>query len=331
MPTRMSEIAVDAIRTDGGTQQRPIIHAVVQHYKELRQDGVGLPAIEVVSDGTDYWLWDGYHRLAAAKELKKATIQAHVTQGTQRDAVWLSYSANRAHGMPRPSGTAKRIIEQILCDPEWSQTALSKIAEHVGVSRQYVQQAKNDFISRTEGGNDDEEGEKNHTGDVENAEKGASTCTLRQVGIVQIPVRACTVKVQSRTGKIYEQQSQEKQAGSDAPVDADGVAIPEHLRPVFAAREQFQEFVQAVSVLKGQVRRAITANPQAFSQFNENAFRSATENIHSLLSLSGPFIVCSYCGGVESAKCRACKGSGFLNKAQSQCVPEEYRKAREAK
>lgn len=107
--------------------------------------------------------------------------------------------------------------------------------------------------------------------------------------------------------------------------DADGRAIPEHLREVFVVAEQFQRFAQTLSTLKGQVRQAVEADPVAWSRFSENAFRAAVAKAHDLLALSGPFIVCAYCGASDSDNCRACKGTGFLTRAQARCVPKEMR------
>jgi len=107
--------------------------------------------------------------------------------------------------------------------------------------------------------------------------------------------------------------------------DADGREIPAHLVGVFGAQEQFERFAQTLSTLKGRVKQAVEANPVAWSQFNENAFRAAIEKARDQLTLSGPFVVCSYCGGSDSDKCRACKGSGFLSRAKARCAPKELR------
>lgn len=112
----------------------------------------------------------------------------------------------------------------------------------------------------------------------------------------------------------------------EIPKDAAGRAIPKNLRAVFEKSEQFKCFAQTVSTLKGQVRQAIEADPVVWSQFSENAFRAALDKCHDLLCLSGPHIVCPYCGGDQPENCKGCKGSGFLSKAQARCVPEEMRR-----
>jgi hypothetical protein len=109
------------------------------------QDVVEFPPIEIVSNGVNFWLWDGFHRLECARRRDQKAIAAYVTKGTLRDAIWLSFSANREHGLPRQKGVAKQIIEKILMDKSWSKKSLSAIAKHVGVTRQYVTQVRDEF------------------------------------------------------------------------------------------------------------------------------------------------------------------------------------------
>jgi len=111
----------------------------------------------------------------------------------------------------------------------------------------------------------------------------------------------------------------------EPPKDDDGREIPAHLIVAFATQEQFKRFAQTLSTLKGQVKQAIEENPVAWSQFSENEFRSLVQRAHDLLKLSGPFIVCAYCGGSDSDKCGACKGAGFLSRAKARCAPKELR------
>lgn len=341
MSEKISEVLVSQIRIDGGTQQRPVVSGMVEHYKELRQDGIELPPIDVVYDGANYWVWDGFHRLESAKAAKKKAIRCAVTKGTQQEAVWLSYSANKAHGMQRPQGTVKRIIEQIFCNPAYAKISLSEIARHVGASRRYVQMVRDEFLLRTEGGHDDESPVEqseslksdqvvtNRVCDTENAEKGCECSHPLESNSrhEKSTKRADSIEVKSSTGKTYEQKSQEKKTATTQPAmkDEDGRVIPDHLHGVFRERETFEALAQQASQLKAAVKKAAEDSPVAWGRFNENNFRSLMQQVYDLLKLSGPSIVCSYCGGVESDKCRACKGTGFLNRAQARCVPVEMR------
>lgn len=61
-----------------------------------------LPVLDVFwIEGRDgWWLVDGWHRLAAAKELGLAYIEANTHQGTFDDALEFAYDANLKHGRP---------------------------------------------------------------------------------------------------------------------------------------------------------------------------------------------------------------------------------------
>jgi len=135
-------IRLDLISLEEGTQQRPLDEDVVSRYLSLMADGTKCSPVEAVSDGVNFWLWDGFHRCECAYRRGDKTIAAYVAKGTLRDAIWLSFSANRDHGLPRQRGVAQKIVEQILTDKAWAKKSLSAIARHVGVTQGYVSQIK---------------------------------------------------------------------------------------------------------------------------------------------------------------------------------------------
>jgi len=49
-----------------------------------------MPPVQVVHDGTAHWLWEGFHRIEAAKQAGMKGIAVEITKGTQRDAFRLS-------------------------------------------------------------------------------------------------------------------------------------------------------------------------------------------------------------------------------------------------
>jgi len=67
----------------------------------MAANGDEFPPVQVVYDGAEYWLWDGFHRLHARKRNGLYTVPAIVRQGTRRDAVLLSVGANATHGFRR--------------------------------------------------------------------------------------------------------------------------------------------------------------------------------------------------------------------------------------
>ncbi|WP_162660719.1 hypothetical protein [Tuwongella immobilis] len=100
--------------------------------------GDEFPPIGVVYDGTEYWLWDGFHRMAAAKQAGLATIAAELTEGTWRDALLLSVGANKVHGQRRWWPDAMRAAVMLLQDEEWGAWPDDQIAKLVGIGASEV-------------------------------------------------------------------------------------------------------------------------------------------------------------------------------------------------
>lgn len=142
-------IQVDAIRTDGGTQARAGMDGgTVYEYAESMKNGAQFPAVTVYYDGSDYWLADGFHRIAAAKECGLDEFEADVKQGTLRDAILHSVGANSTHGLRRSRQDKRRAIERLLLDDEWVNWSDREIARRTGTSHPMVANVR-DSLERT--------------------------------------------------------------------------------------------------------------------------------------------------------------------------------------
>jgi hypothetical protein len=134
----MKTINALAIRIDGGTQARTELNVdKVNEYAEQMKDGAVFPPIVVFFDGKDHWLSSGFHRYFANKKLDKVSILCDVKDGTVRDAKLYAYSANQ-HGMPHTQEENRRIIQEMVLDPEWGKWSNVQIAKHIGVSSMTV-------------------------------------------------------------------------------------------------------------------------------------------------------------------------------------------------
>jgi hypothetical protein len=133
------------IRTDGGTQPRAGIDpAHVERLRDAMDAGDVLPPLTVYHDGAEYWLADGFHRLAAhaADEHSEGVVPCDVRQGTRRDAVLYSVGANRGHGLPRSREDTRRAIERLIRDEEWGRWSDREIARQVGCHNETVASAR---------------------------------------------------------------------------------------------------------------------------------------------------------------------------------------------
>ncbi len=135
----MTTLPLTSIRQDGGTQPRAILNGNwIEEYAHDMLAGAVFPPVIVFHDGTDYWLADGFHRIAAAEAAGATETEADVRQGTVRDAILFSVSANAAHGQRRTNEDKRRSVHRLLDDPEWAGWNNSKIARLCGVGETLV-------------------------------------------------------------------------------------------------------------------------------------------------------------------------------------------------
>ena len=133
----IKRLALAAIRLDDELQPRvELSEELIEEYSEAMERKADFPPVEVTYDGTDYWLWDGFHRYLAAQAVEQETILAHITSGAKQDAIWQSLSANATHGMRRNNkDKAKAICKALKVRSDETDRF---IADHVGVSPESV-------------------------------------------------------------------------------------------------------------------------------------------------------------------------------------------------
>ena len=139
------QMPVGKINTTGGTQMRAgTDDATVFEYGQamVAMGGWGtFPPAIAYHDGKDYWLADGFHRVAAFLESfpdPKRTVPVEVRAGTRRDAVLHAAGANANHGLRRTNQDKRRAVETLLRDEEWRQWSLREIARTCAVSEGFV-------------------------------------------------------------------------------------------------------------------------------------------------------------------------------------------------
>src|SRR5437899_1653988 len=110
MTVELMKLNPSLIRTDGGTQPRAELdQSRVEYLSGLLYEGITFrDPIVVFYDGENYWLADGFHRLAAIMLVIRSLIDVDIRQGTQRNAILYSIEANTRHGMPLALSDRKR-------------------------------------------------------------------------------------------------------------------------------------------------------------------------------------------------------------------------------
>lgn len=135
MPTKLS---IAKLRLNGGTQPRDELDGpTVMEYADAMDRGVEFPPVKAMYDGTDYWLYDGFHRVKAAQNIDRTTIRVDVQQGTKQDAQWESLAANKDHGLRRTQSDKRRAIKRAL-KMKGADKPNRSIARHVGCDHKTV-------------------------------------------------------------------------------------------------------------------------------------------------------------------------------------------------
>jgi hypothetical protein len=134
-----AKLRLAQIRTDGGTQPRSLIDfAAVEDYADQMKDGAKFPPVDLFYDGSEYWLADGFHRCKAAFAAGLDDIACTIHQGTQQDAQWFSFSANKSNGLRRTNEDKQRAVKAALAHPKCAGLSDNQIAKHVGVDHKTI-------------------------------------------------------------------------------------------------------------------------------------------------------------------------------------------------
>jgi transposase-like protein len=135
----MTRLPITSIRLDGGTQPRAAINVrTVSDYMADMAGGTEFPPVDVFYDGASYWLADGFHRIKAAEKANLTELACEVHQGTQQDAQWFSFGANKANGLRRTNQDKQRAVKTALQHASGASLSDEEIAQHVGVSGEMV-------------------------------------------------------------------------------------------------------------------------------------------------------------------------------------------------
>lgn len=144
-------LEISDLRRDGGLLCRAFIQVdVVAAYAASLMSGAQFPPAIAFDDGKEIWLADGYHRFAAAECIGQKTFNVDVRLGSLRDAILYvtSRGASEIQGLPHSEGDRCRVVKRLLLDPEWRKWSNDRIADHCGVSTQFVRRIRQEYFSR---------------------------------------------------------------------------------------------------------------------------------------------------------------------------------------
>jgi len=132
-------VPINEIRIDGNTQYRMVIdQPTVYNYRDAIKHDDELPLIDVIYDGKDYWLTDGFHRYHAFKLLGIKEIRVNCRNGCLRDAQIEALKANCQHGKPLTNDDKRNKVKMALKIDGFSGKSDRELAEICNVSTPFV-------------------------------------------------------------------------------------------------------------------------------------------------------------------------------------------------
>ena len=133
------EIDLDRIHIDPDCQVRTQQNKqAVTEYAESMKGGARFPPVELFED-TDtgqFFIGDGYHRIAALSELGRKTATAHIHPGGKSAAIRHALEANQKHGVRLTSADKRRAIS--IAVKTYDKLSNVEIAKICGVSESSV-------------------------------------------------------------------------------------------------------------------------------------------------------------------------------------------------
>ncbi len=354
----MAILRTAEIKRDPITQMRESSNAnIIFDFSEDIKRGDHFPAIEVFNDGENYWLSDGWYRVAAHEEAGVKEIQANVHDGTLRDATEYAMGCNGNHGRERDDLDIRKAIRTALEDEEWGKRSDAEIGRMVKISGTTVGRERKLWKEEKKNGKpkdaepQETKAEFSDNGiEKQNKDDGDANSDRESAGVGEepaIPVDGDEsgdeeVREVERGGKRYNMKTKNlggkprgrpkgkgKKKKERAEKDEEGKVIPHDLTGVFGAIEIFDNMANLISQVQGLLKKA--KDSPAGSRFRIQPIQVDLDNARKAITASTPYAVCP--GRLDQPckrSCERCGGENYLDKTQFAALPKSLRKPVEA-
>jgi len=292
--------------------------AVVAEYAALIESGITLPPVEVVYDGTDYWLTDGWQRVEAAINIGVSLIEANVTKGSRADAAWAAVTANSTHGLRRTNADKRRAVELALKHEKGKNLAAAKIAEHCGVSDKFVTSVSDSLVTAAVIPKKQTAAERAAEALADPANEGKSNREIAdEIGVGRDTVNQAASD-RNPNGSDFGQVALDPLKDQfDNELEGEVAIDFEVIPPII------KEHMKSLNSITAAINRMYTAEDRATRFLTHNRFKAAARELKSLLQSLVPHCLCPSCGGDG---CTGCRNTGWVNKlVYSTTVPEDQK------
>lgn len=331
----------------------------VADYAEAMERGDKFPAVTVFTDGAEYYLADGFHRVEALRRIGKKVVVAELQDGDFKAALLYALKANSTHGLRRTNADKRHALEMAwnareeLFGGEPSQNLL---ADTCGISRQTVVRfLESHLVTMLQGDKAEQGVNRLHPVKSENAQNGEEAPKTRSLPIrpqmagkqppqrpktPSVPVRSAApsaanpapVRRVGRDGKSYAvpvrpaapQRPKAYDHAAGVATDRFGVEVPMDLREAFKAETVRDEIEMHLRTAATLLKRAMDAKDPSVAQFRQ-ADLIDLQNAVRTAKFTKPYCVCRICQGNGRGSCSACHETGFQTQAQYENNPKEFK------
>ena len=299
-----------SLQTRAGTDAETI-----DNYAEAMADGAQFPEVTVFTDGTHYWLADGFHRVMAAKQNGRTVISADVRKGTEDDAVVFGGTANNKQGK-RPTRADVQHFLQMVWDRREAifggTPTGGNLAEKCGVGQttgvRFVKEKLAEMPVAT----------------VSPTLPKVKLPTRQDEPIQapQMPVRP--TQLIGANGKMYpvrpSMPTRPSRPAHVVPVDRYGTEIPVEINDAFEGGV-LADVCGLISKARCALRKGFEDKLPQFAAVRQDALVQL-DNAYRFVSAAEPHCVCRMCQGTG---CKACHERGWQTEEEYKRNPKEFK------
>lgn len=302
-----------SLQTRSGTDAETI-----NNYAEAMAEGAQFPDVTVFTDGTHYWLADGFHRVMAAKQLGKKQIPADIRKGTEDDAVVFGGTANNKQGKRPTRADVQHFLEMVWARREaifGGTPTGGNFAEKCGVS---ISTGKN-FVNRQLANLASTTPPAPVRPTAQNAQ--LPTRPNAPIQAPKMPVRP--TQLVGANGKMYPVRAMPTRPAKPAhivPLDRFGTEIPIEINAAFE-QEELNEVIRHISDARSVLRSALEAGVESFKAVRQDALIQLN-NAYNFVKSAKAHCVCRICQGNG---CKACHERGWQTEEEYERNPKEFK------
>ena len=325
-----------SLQTRSGTDAETI-----NNYAEAMADGAQFPDVTVFTDGTHYWLADGFHRVMAAKQLGKKQISADIRKGTEDDAVVFGGTANNKQGKRPTRADVQHFLEMVWARREaifGGTPTGGNFAEKCGVGQttgvRFVQAKLAEMpVAPVNPTLPKVKLPTRPNAPIQAPEMPVAPVnpTLPKVKLPtrpNAPIQAPEMPVRptqlvGANGKMYPVRPMPTRPAKPAhivPLDRFGTEIPVEINAAFE-QDELNAVIRNISDARSVLRSALEAGVESFKAVRQDALIQLN-NAYNFVKSAKAHCVCRICQGNG---CKACHERGWQTEEEYERNPKEFK------